>query len=118
MEDVANADRFHREAVEKLKRRQGPYSVAAVFIWEDQDDPSRDGVRWHFAVTDGRKVTTLAADLSGTNSGHRNMEVDVAALEYIVEEIAGRYPLETRVQDMLADSPLVIDPDRTRIIFT
>jgi len=32
--------------------------------------------------------------------------------------MGGRYPMKTRLQDMVADSPLVIDPNRTQIVFT
>jgi hypothetical protein len=97
-------------ALEKL-RRGAPYSIAAVLVAEATPN-GLDGARWHMYVTDGRESGVVDVDISGTNGGHRGMEIAPAFLEAEVEFLSGSFPRDERLRLLLAASPVAITADR------
>lgn len=94
--------------VAKLRCDVAPCGVAAAFDRETTPN-GLDGVRWRFVAGDGERVVRIEAGVSGTNGGTRGMAVDPVALERMVESKAGSYPRESRLTDMVAASPIVLD---------
>jgi hypothetical protein len=66
--------------------------------------PKLDGTRWWFVVADGATVAEVEAGISGTRGVPPGMTE--AALERLLEERACRFPVETRLRDLLEASPL------------
>lgn len=83
------------------------YSVRARFVG-DITEPGLDGARFELAVADPRATARLQVVVSGTLGGHAGMEIDPEVLEAAVEKRAGNFPLETRLRDLVARSPLAL----------
>jgi hypothetical protein len=94
-------------ALAKLKGGQVATSVAAIFVG-DLTANDLDGVHWRFVVTDGSTIGTVDGGIAGSKVGARGMAVNEADLERRVEREAGRFPVDTRMDDLLAASPLVL----------
>lgn len=97
-----------RRMLEKLRSEEGGYGIAAGLIG-DISANDLDGVRWRLAVTDGNRVDSVDAVLSATNGGRRGMPVSAGTLERRIERFAGRFPVESRLVDLVAATPIVID---------
>jgi hypothetical protein len=78
-----------------------------VFI-ADVTPPDLDGVRWRFFVTDGVTTGEIEAGIAGSNGGERGMAVDERELEHRVERQTLGFPVETRMRDLLAGSPMTL----------
>jgi hypothetical protein len=96
---------YTERAIGKLQRKETQYNVAAVFAGEVTRE-GFDGTRWRFVVTDGSTVGEFEAGISRTQGVPPGM--DEPALERLVEREAGRFPVETRLQDLLEASPLLL----------
>jgi hypothetical protein len=94
-------------AIDKLRTNQTAGNIAAVFV-ADVTPADLDGVRWRFVVTDGSTADTIEAGISGSCGGVRGMAVDEGGLERLVEQRALNYAVETRLEDLLAASPLTL----------
>lgn len=94
--------------IRKFERDQTPYAVAAILIGEISPR-DLDGVMWRFAVSDGHRIDTVDAGLSGTRGGTQGMRIDVAGLERVVEHMSGAFARESRLDDLVAASPLALD---------
>jgi hypothetical protein len=81
------------------------YGVSAVFM-RDITEPGLDGARFLLAVADHNRSTTLQAVMSGTLGCHASMEIEPEVLEAAVEMRAGSFERATRLDDLLAASPL------------
>jgi hypothetical protein len=97
------------ELISRFQHEPPRYGVAAQFIGES-GRRDLDGVRWRFAVSDGSTVEVIEAVLSGTGGGEAGMEVEPTELEYKVEKRARQYAIETRLRDLVADSPIELEP--------
>jgi hypothetical protein len=95
--------RYTQRAIGKLQRNETQCNVAAVFAGE-VTPKGFDGTRWWFVVADGATVAEVEAGISGTRGVPPGMTE--AALERLLEERACRFPVETRLRDLLEASPL------------
>jgi hypothetical protein len=94
-------------AIDKLRRNETLYGVAAIFVGQCSP-PDQDGVSWRFVVADPSRTDTLLGTVSGSQGGYHDMPVDEKALEAEVEQIAGSFAVETRLDDLVAASPLTL----------
>lgn len=62
-------------------------------------------------VADPSRTDTLVGTVSGSQGGYHDMPVDEKALEAEVEQIAGGFPVESRLDDLVAASPLTLTRD-------
>jgi hypothetical protein len=109
-----NEGELMRIAIEKIKRDEAPYRVAASFAGETTPR-DLDGVRWTVIVTDGlRGPVRIEAVLSRTQGGYAGMDIEPAVVEAAVERKAGAFDVATRLGDLTAASPLVLRPDDLR----
>jgi hypothetical protein len=104
-----SADLIQR-ALDKLTRGETPCGVAAIFVGECSA-PGQDGVSWRFVVADPDRVDTLDGTVPGSRFGVQGMAVDEAALEAEVEQIAGHFARESRLDDLVAGAPLQLMRD-------
>jgi hypothetical protein len=65
-------------------------------------------VSWRFVVADPSQTDTLVGTVSGSQGGYYDMPVDEKALETEVEQIAGGFAVESRLEDLVAASPLTL----------
>jgi hypothetical protein len=91
--------------LDKLKRDDKPCDVAAILVGQCSP-PDQDGVSWRFVVADPLRANTLVGTVSGSQGGYQGMPVDNRALEAEVERIALNYARESRLDDLVAASPL------------
>lgn len=97
---------LRRQALTKL-RRGAPYSVAAVYVAEVRAS-GPDGVRWRTFVTDGESAGFVDAKPPSTVQVRSPSEVPPTLIEREVEYAAGRLARESRLERLLASSPVVI----------
>ena len=91
----------------KVRAGDLPYDIAAALVGESGPTDA-DGTRWRFVVTDGRTDDSLEARLSGTQGAERGMQIDTSTLEAAVEKRAGGFDRESRLADLVAESPLTL----------
>jgi hypothetical protein len=99
---------YVERAINKLCTNQTAGNVAAVYV-ADVTPADLDGVPWRFVVTDGTTVAEIEAGISGSRGGVAGMEVEEDQLERRVEQRALNYPVETRLQNRRAASPLLLE---------
>lgn len=104
---MSNGNDQLERAMNKVRAGDLPYDVAAVLVGAS-GPADLDGARWRFVVTDGRTEDSLDAGLSGTQGGERGMQIDRSTLEAAVEKRAGRFARESRLADLVAESPLTL----------
>ena len=97
---------FLEEALTKL-RRGAPHSVAAVFVGEVASENAA-GVRWRTFVTDGNDAGFVDAEPAVSLRLEPGMEVPPTHIERQVEYVAGQLTPESRLEELLASSPVVI----------
>jgi hypothetical protein len=104
---------FPARALEKLKRDNPPFGVAAAFVGE-VSEPGVDGARWRVYACDGHRGVYIDLMLTGTKGGERGMPVDPVQVEAEVERQAGTFPREARLECLEASSPLSVAADRAQ----
>jgi hypothetical protein len=67
-----------------------------------------DGAEWALNLSDGRKVADLRARLSGSQSGSPGTAIDEAKLMAAIQRCAGDFPVESRLAEFVAASPIVL----------
>jgi hypothetical protein len=72
--------------------------------------PDLDGVRWEAAVSDGHAHGRVQAELVGSVGGGRGMDIHHAALETVIEQNTGRLVRESRLDGLIAGSPVRLLP--------
>lgn len=65
-----------------------------------------DGYRWRLWASDGVSVAPFEAGISKTESAGVGGGIPVVALQRALERIAGEFPAETRLADLLAAAPI------------
>jgi hypothetical protein len=95
------------EAAAKLKRGEARCGIG-VALSREVSPPGLDGVRWRFVATDGKHWCTIDAGISGSATVYAGVPDNRFGLERMVERAAGRFPIETRLADMRAASPLTL----------
>lgn len=93
-----------------LEVGDSPCSLRAVFMSE-VGHRGLDGAMFRLAVADPWTTARMDVAISGTNGGHFGMVIDPELLEAAVEKRAGSFPLETRLRDLVACSPLAFRLD-------
>jgi hypothetical protein len=92
-------------ALRKFKSRG---ELSAVFAGES-GATDQDGRRWKFVVTDGNSYEVIEGELSGSQGGERGVDFEEAGLEGALEKrVSGRFPIETRLSDARAASPITL----------
>ena len=88
------------------RARDSPTGVGAVF---DRDSSPRDldGFCWQMVVSDGERGGVINARISGTQAITKYV-ISVIALQRVVERRAGFFPVESRIEDLLAVGSLVL----------
>lgn len=93
--------------VAKLAGNETPYGIAAVLVGETSA-ADLDGAEWALQVSDGRQVADLRARLSGSQWGRPGMAIDEAKLVAAIERRARNCPVESRLAEFVAASPIVL----------
>lgn len=89
-----------------LKKFASRGEFAAVLVGES-GATDQDGRRWKFVVTDGDSFDVIEGDLTGSQGGERGADFEDAALEAALEKrVSGRFPIETRLAEARAASPI------------
>jgi hypothetical protein len=88
------------------RRAHSDYGIGAAFE-RDMTEPGRDGRKFLCVVTDTKngfgRIEVLAPRVP------HGREVDPETIEEFVEKRAGSFAIESRMQDLLAASPLRIE---------
>lgn len=88
------------------RRKHSPCGIGAAFE-ADITEPDRDGRLFSVVVTD--TIHGVGRVEVGAPRVAHDREIETEAIEEFVEQEAGRFPLETRMRDLLAASPLRIE---------
>ncbi len=104
-----------QKALVKFQRGEVPGDVAAVFDREI-GNPGLDGRKWRFAVTDGKRVEYVEAELAGSNGGSPGRAFDIALLEAAIERriASGYYQREQLMDELAAEGPKFLREDDLR----
>lgn len=70
--------------------------------------PGRDVYRWRLWASDGVSVAPFEAGISKTESVALDGGIPVVALQRVLERIAGEFPAESRLSDLLAAAPIQV----------
>jgi hypothetical protein len=90
----------------RLARGDGRYGIVTEFIGES-GGRGADGVTWLLRATDGQRLGLVELEMTGSDGGFQDMDVDPRAVEYLAEGLAGNFPSDVRLPAMAARSKFI-----------
>jgi hypothetical protein len=96
-----------RRARERADR--SPTGIGAAFE-QTISLPGEDGQRFRLFASDGARTAAMVARISRTESATLD-EIPMLTLERVVERIAGRFPGESRLADLVGDEIILRSGD-------
>lgn len=91
--------------VARERQPASPTRVGAAYIGEMRER-DQDGWIGKVALTDGNEDAEIDVIVTGSEGGRPGMSVDERAIAEIVESLAGRFPAEHRLREMVEKPPL------------
>ncbi|HKI67193.1 MAG TPA: hypothetical protein VJ989_07995 [Solirubrobacterales bacterium] len=102
-------------ALAKFQRDDVPGDVIAVFDRET-GDPGLDGRKWRLMVTDGKRLLSVEAELTGSQGGSPGRIFDPAIVEAAVERriSSGYYRRDLLIDELGINGPISLRAEDMR----